>query len=171
MNSGWNKYGSASLYIIPFFAYPYVLFLKNTKKLSQTCKRAKWLVQTERSSCSFWLNHISSSRSSSVFRNTITSDYKHWIACVGFSSFIAKIRVFWRYWAYEMIKKTWITPHKAFESFARMFLDGLELYLLWLPANAATVSGFVKKKSVYHGGTLEGRKNKKFIWKHPKVSN
>ncbi len=42
------------------------------------------------------------------------------------------------------MKKTWIIPHEAVESFGRMFLDGfvvLKLHLHRLPAKAAEVSG------------------------------
>ncbi len=43
-----------------------------------------------------------------------------------------------------MTKKTWITPKEAFEIFGRTFLDGFDvfkLYLHRLPAKAAKVSG------------------------------
>ncbi len=41
-----------------------------------------------------------------------------------------------------MIKKIWITPHKAFESFGWTFLDGFDVLKLYrLPAKAAKVSG------------------------------
>ncbi len=54
-----------------------------------------------------------------------------------------------------------------------MFLDGfnvLRLYLCWLPAKAAKVSGsHFWKKSVYRGIMLEGEKN--FNFGHLRVSN
>ncbi len=56
-------------------------------------------------------------------------DTKHWIECAGFRSFRAEIKVFWKYWAYDKTKKTWIIWHKAIESFEWMFIDqrcGLE---------------------------------------------
>ncbi len=34
---------------------------------------------------------------------------------------------FWKYWAYVMIKKTWIIPHYTFNIFKWMFLDGFDV--------------------------------------------
>ncbi len=61
------------------------------------------------------------------------------------------------------MKKTWIMPNKAFESFGSVFLgcsDVLKLYLHRLPAKAAKVCGLhFRKKSVYRGETLERQKH------------
>ncbi len=82
--------------------------------------------------------------------------------CVGFSSFLAEVTEFQKYLAYNMMKKTWNIPHKAFEIFGWTFLhsfDVLKLYLYRLPAKAAKGSGsHFWKKSVYRGITLEGKK-------------
>ncbi len=51
-------------------------------------------------------------------------DREPFTGCVGFSGFLAKIKVFWKYWAYNMEKKTYILPHEAFEIFEWTFLDG-----------------------------------------------
>ncbi len=71
---------------------------------------------------------------------------------VGFGSFLAKIKVFWKYRAHTMIKTTWIIPHKAFEIFGWTFLDGLDLlklYLHRLPAKAAKVAGLHFGKNLF----------------------
>ncbi len=57
------------------------------------------------------------------------------------------------------MKKTWIIPHKAAESFGWMLLDGfdgLKLYLNRLPAKAAKVShSNFWRKLVYCGTSLQ----------------
>ncbi len=71
-------------------------------------------------------------------------DRKPCNGCVGFSGFLAQITVFWKYWAYDMIKKAGIWPDKAFWTLGWMFLDAfgiLKLHLHRLPAKAAKVSG------------------------------
>ncbi len=56
-------------------------------------------------------------------------------------------------------KKTCVTPHEAFETFVRTFLDGFEvlkLYLRRLPAKAVKASGsHFWKKSVHHETTTK----------------
>ncbi len=44
-----------------------------------------------------------------------------------FSSLLAKITVFWKYWIVNMIK-TWIIPQEAFEIFGWTFSDGFHVW-------------------------------------------
>ncbi len=60
----------------------------------------KWLVQNEK-------NHIYSSRSSLTIRITVTHDMEeNWTRCDESSSFLAEIKVFWKYWASGTRQKT-----------------------------------------------------------------
>ncbi len=65
---------------------------------------------------------------------------------------------FWKYWAYNTMKKTWIQPHKAVESFRWTFLDGLDVFRVNLHRLLANGSTHFSKSPVYRGGTLEGNK-------------
>ncbi len=74
------------------FAYPYVLFLTNTKKLFQTkmaCAEREKAV-----SAGLRWNHIYLSSSTSTIRITVTCNTKHWTGCVGFCTFLAKLKCF-----------------------------------------------------------------------------
>ncbi len=68
------------------------------------------------------------SRSSSRFR-TVTRNTKHQTRCVGFSSFIAKIKLVWKYWAYDTTRKTWIKPPQAVENSRWAFLDRFDAFM------------------------------------------
>ncbi len=74
--------------------------------------------ERERSFCE---NQLYLSLSSPTFRISITCDTEHWMGCVGVSSSLAEIKVFWKYSAYDSIKKTQIIPHRAIESFGWTF--------------------------------------------------
>ncbi len=55
---------------------------------------------------------------------------RNWESCsryVAFSSLLAEITMFWRYWAYNTIN-TWIIPHKAVEIFGWPFSDGFRSF-------------------------------------------
>ncbi len=113
MNAGSNKYGPArncrnsfSLHQTFSCDYPYDHLFKNTKKLSHTCAEREEFLHF----CGTIFIHANVHWQ---FWITVTCFLEHWIGCVGFSSFLAEIEVFWKYWAYDIIKKTWIIPHKA----------------------------------------------------------
>ncbi len=58
-----------------------------------------------------------------------------------------------------MIKKTWIIPRKAVESFDLTFLDGFDVFkILCLQAIGKSEWLQFLKSPVYRGGTLEGKK-------------
>ncbi len=57
----------------------------------------KWLVQREKNFCSFWRNHIYARHSSPTFRKTLTRNTMSWIGSVGFSSYLAEIKMFCKY--------------------------------------------------------------------------
>ncbi len=46
----------------------------------------------------------------------------------GFSSFLAEIKVFWKYRAYDTIRKTWNTPYAATENFGCKFLISFDVF-------------------------------------------
>ncbi len=131
-------------------------FSENTKMLSQTFKQTKWLEQRERSFCSFWWNYIFLSQSSPMFRIIITCDSKHRIGYVGFRRFLAGIKLFWKCWTYDTIKKTCIMWHKAVESFGWMFLDSFDALECLFPWAAS------EREHIYHGGMQERKKNPYF---------
>ncbi len=74
-------------------ACPYVLFLQNMSKCSKTCKRTK-MSGAEREEClQFFMEPYLFEQEFTTFRITVT-DSKHWVGCVGFSSFVAKKKCF-----------------------------------------------------------------------------
>ncbi len=66
-----------------------------------------------------------------MFRITVTLDTEYLTGCVGFSSFLAKIKAFWKYLAYDAIVKTWIMPHQAAECFVMMMFLGDVMFCMY----------------------------------------
>ncbi len=86
----------------PFVSLTLLSLLKrNTKRFSQTCKQTEMAGEEREVSAVFVGTTIYLSRSSQMFRVTLTLDSKHWIGYVGFSSFFffffSKIKVLWKY--------------------------------------------------------------------------
>ncbi len=155
-NSVKNRRNSSLSLHQPFCHLFYVLFIKNTTKFFQS--KQKWLVQRERSFCSFWWNHVCLSCSSLTFRIILTRDSKHLMGCAGFSSFLADIKVFWKYWALDTTKETWIIPHEAVENSGRTFLGGFDALKGAPPSTTSKREHVYLKSPVYHEGMLEWKK-------------
>ncbi len=124
--------------------------------------KQKWL-------CIGRWNHIYLSSSSLTFRINRNTWLK--TLCAGFSGFLVEIKVFWKYWANDTIKKTWIYHTEVSRVSDWMFWDSfdvLKLYLHKLPAKVSCSHFW--KKSVCHRGTLEA-KNIFFFSRHLQVNN
>ncbi len=138
--------------------------------------------EREKSFCSFWWNHIYSSWSLPMFRLTVTLDLKYWTGCDWFWSYLAKIKVFWKYWAYDTIEKTWLNHKKLWRvsdgHFQRVLLfSWLNLYRLSAKRSAyfrnhlLNVEERWKEKQIFfllrHLRVIKWYTNKNFTVKYP----
>ncbi len=155
-----NKYGSVKNCRNSFLSAPAIIIrLQVWDNFSVFFKKRTWGYANEKG-CAERQNNIHSSRSSPAFRITVIHVSKHWIRCVGKKRFLEVLSL--------------QNNKEADGSFGWTFLDSfdvLKLDLCTLPQMQQKWLAciFLKKKSVYHGITLEEKQF--FISRHLRFSN